>query len=198
MLAFAFATCATPGPNNAMVASSGATFGFRLTIPHMAGVAVGFPAMLAIVAVGGGNVLRAAPTLHDVLKLAGAAYMLWLAWHIATATPTLPSDDEAAMMGQAGKPLSFTQAALFQWINPKAWIIAFGAVTTYTTADDVIGQALLLALIFLPMGVMTIAFWTLTGIGAARILRSRRAIRGFNIAMAALLVASLLPLMSEG
>ncbi len=193
MIAFAFATCATPGPNNAMVASSGATFGFRPTIPHMLGVAMGFPAMLAVVALGGGQILRAYPAIHIVLKWVGAAYMLWLAFHIATAEPTLSSD---APHTRGGRPLSFLQAVLFQWVNPKAWIIALGAVTTYTNPDGVVGQAMLLALVFLPIGVLTIVLWAMTGIGAARLLRSRRAIRGFNIAMAALLVASLLPIMA--
>jgi threonine/homoserine/homoserine lactone efflux protein len=197
MIAFAFATCATPGPNNAMVASSGATFGFRPTIPHMLGVATGFPAMLAVVALGGGQILREYPAIHVILKWVGAAYMLWLAFHIATAEPALSSDTDNHPP-RGGKPLSFLQAVLFQWVNPKAWIIALGAVTTYTNPNGVVGQAMLLALVFLPIGVLTIVLWAMTGIGAARLLRSRRAIRGFNIAMAALLVASLLPILAAG
>ena len=107
---------ATPGPNNAMVAASGATWGFRRTLPHMLGVAVGFPAMLVAVALGAGEVLRARPWLHEALRWAGAAYLLWLAWKIAAAKPEPPGDAATEKdKGSGSRPLSFMQAALFQW-----------------------------------------------------------------------------------
>lgn len=194
---FALAMSATPGPNNAMVAASGATFGFARTLPHVLGVVVGFPLMLVAVALGAGDVLRAFPLVHVVLKWAGIAYLLWLALRIATARPAR-SGSEATASG--GKPLSFLQAALFQWINPKAWMIAVGSVVTYASATggSVVIQAAVLALIFLVVTLPTTAFWTLTGVGAARLLRTERGLRAFNIGMAALLVASLLMLIAEG
>ncbi len=191
--AFAVAMSGTPGPNNAMVAASGANFGFPRTLPHILGIAVGFPVMLVAVALGAGDVLRTVPVLHLVLKWAGAAYLLWLAFKIGTARP---GGAEAKMRA---RPLTFLQAALFQWVNPKAWIIALGGIATYTTANGgaIVVQALALALIFLVATVPATVFWTMTGVGAARLLRTERAMRGFNLAMAALLVASLAPLLLE-
>jgi threonine/homoserine/homoserine lactone efflux protein len=176
-----------------MVAASGATFGFRRTLPHMLGVSIGFPAMLVAVTLGAGDVLRAHPELHAIMRWAGAAYLLWLAWHIATAAPA-----EAESGGRRrNRPLRFLEAALFQWINPKAWVIALGAIATYTSADGIRGQALILALVFLVICIPSIALWTAIGAGAARLLRTRRALRLFNLAMAALLIASLLPLLAS-
>jgi threonine/homoserine/homoserine lactone efflux protein len=190
--AFAVSMSATPGPNNAMVASSGATFGVARTMPHVLGISVGFPLMLVAVALGADGVLRRFPELHMVLKWVGAAYLLWLAWHIATAHP-----DAAEGGGRRARPLNFLEAALFQWVNPKAWVIALGAVATYTSADAVLLEVLLLAAIFLVVCVPSTALWTGIGAGAARLLRSPRALRRFNVAMALLLVASLLPLLAE-
>lgn len=187
---FALSMSATPGPNNAMVAASGATFGFRRTIPHMLGISVGFPAMMVAVAFGAGELFRALPWAHGALRWVGAAYLLWLAWRIATAKPTPPE-------GEAGsRPLSFTQAALFQWVNPKAWVVALGAVATYTVAGpDLALQAALIAAIFLAAALASTALWTLVGVGVGALVRTPAGLRAFNLAMAALLVASLVPLL---
>ncbi len=193
VFAFAFAMSATPGPNNAMAVSSGASFGFARTVPHILGVAVGFPAMIVAVALGAGDMLRVFPVLHVVLKWVGAAYLLWLALKIATAKPTLKVDTI-----RRGRPMTFIQAGLFQWVNPKAWIIAVSAIGTYTTPDrPMLAQATILAVIFVAISLPTMGFWTLTGVGAAHLLRTARAIRLFNLAMAALLLASLLELLRE-
>ncbi len=193
--AFALAMCATPGPNNTMVTASGATFGFRATIPHMLGIAFGFSVMLVVLALGGGDLFRDYPAIHAALKWAGAAYLLWLAYHIATAKPSLRSvTAETTADGSNRKPLSFVRAALFQWVNPKAWIIGVTAITTYTHAGHVVGQTLMLAVVFLFVCFGCVAFWTLTGVGAARLLRTEHAIRVFNLILAVLLVASLIPI----
>jgi threonine/homoserine/homoserine lactone efflux protein len=186
--AFALSMSATPGPNNTMVAASGANFGFRPTLPHMLGVSVGFPVMLLLVALGAGEVLRTWPVLQIALRWVGAAYLLFLAWKIATAEPG---------MGQAertGRPMTFVQGALFQWVNPKAWVIAAGAVVTYTAGWV---ESALLAGIFLLMCLLCLAFWTGVGAGAGRMLRSPASLRWFNWVMAAMLVASLVPLFTE-
>ena len=192
--AFALSMSGSPGPNNAMVTASGATWGFRPTLPHMFGVSIGLSVMLVAVALGMGEALRAWPWLHEALRWAGAAYMLWLAWKIASADP-----DPAGLGRRDGvsRPLTFLQAALFQWVNPKAWVVAVGAVAAYTTATGaaLVAQAGLLAAIFFVITLPVVAGWTLVGVGAARVLRSCRALRLFNIAMAALLVASLLPML---
>jgi len=191
-LAFAVSMSASPGPNNTMLTASGANFGFRRTVPHMLGVSIGFPAMLLAVALGAGEVLRAHPLALAVLRWAGAAYLLWLAWRIASARPAVKDGGELA-----GRPFSFLQAVLFQWVNPKAWVIGLAAVLTQTTASGAaqIAEAVLLAGLFLVVTLITSVFWILIGVGAARLLRTPRALRGFNVAMAALLVASLLPLL---
>jgi len=191
---FAVSMSATPGPNNAMAAASGANFGFRRTVPHIFGIAVGFAAMLLIVAFAAAEPLRNWSWLHETLRWVGAVYLLWLAWRIATTRPTGPKDTTAPR----GRPLTFLQAALFQWVNPKAWAIAAGGIVTYTTA----GQAFLIetvafAVLFLVTCVIFVSLWTGVGTGAARLLRTPRALMAFNMTMAALLVASLLPLLSE-
>lgn len=195
--AFAVSMAATPGPNNAMVAASGATWGFARTLPHMLGVTVGFAVMIVAVALGAAELLRAQPWIHDVLRWAGAAYLLWLAVKIARARPEPAA---AAAARTSSRPMSFLQGALFQWVNPKAWVIAVGAVVTYTTAGGaaMLGQTVVLATIFLLVTLPALALWTGVGVGAARVLRSPRALRAFNLVMAALLVVSLLPLLREG
>jgi len=192
--AYSLAMSATPGPNNAMVAASGATWGLRRTWPHILGISLGFPVMIVCVALGAGGVLERNPEIHDVLKWVGAAYMLWLAWHIASARPSAETDTSGAR--SRGRPLRFHEAALFQWVNPKAWLITSGALATYTQAHGsaLLQQVALLALIFFLMCIPSVVLWTLIGEGVARLFRTARAIRLFNLAMAVLLVASLVPL----
>ncbi len=187
-LAFAVSTSVTPGPNNMMLTASGAAWGFRRTLPHMLGITIGFPVMIAAVALGAGGILRALPWLRDAMRWVGAAYFLWLAWQIAASRPG--SADAAS-----GRPLSAAQAALFQWVNPKAWVIALGVVVTYASGGAVIGRALMVAAIFGIVSVGSTALWTGVGVGAGALLRTPRALRLFNLALAALLVASLLLLL---
>ncbi len=193
--AFAVSMSASPGPNNAMVAASGATWGFRRTVPHMLGISLGLAAMLAAVALGAGEVLRAHPWLQGLLRWVGAAYLAWLAWRIATADvgTAPPLSHEAA----GSRPLSFIQGALFQWVNPKAWIVALGAVGAYITSSGAgfIAQAALLAGIVFLVTLPSVAFWTMVGVGAGMMLRTGAARRVFNLAMALLLAASLVPLL---
>ena len=200
--AFAVAMSATPGTNNTMVVASGATYGFARAMPHMLGIAAGFPVMLIMLGTVGLPLL-ADPRIHAVLRWVGAAYLLWLAWKIATADPD-PGTESVATPGAAipvtsGRPLGFLQAALFQWVNPKAWIIAAGALATYTrdAGGASLAATLLLALVFGFVAIPCVALWTLIGVGTARLLRSRRSVRLFNLAMAGLLVASLVPVLAE-
>lgn len=177
---FALAMVATPGPNNAMVAASAANFGLWRSLPHVFGISLGFPAMLILIALGLAEVLAASPLLQAVLRWVGTAWMLWLAWKIGTAEPAL---------GDApgrGRPMSFVQAALFQWVNPKAWLIAGGAIITF-------GQPWIMALIFAVITVFCLLGWAALGLGTARLLRTPEALRWFNRVMAVLLVLSLVP-----
>ncbi len=193
--AFAVAMSATPGPNNTMVVASGATYGFARTVPHMLGIATGFPVMLVVLGTAGLPLLTD-PRVHAVLKWVGAAYLLWLAWNIATSDP---DPAEPGAKAGTGRPLGFFQAALFQWVNPKAWVIAAGALATYTAhaGSASLIATLLLAILFGLVALPCLGFWTLIGVGTARVLRTRRALRLFNLAMAGLLVASLVPALAE-
>lgn len=191
-LAFAVAMGATPGPNNTMLAASGANYGLRRTLPHFLGVSFGFPAMFLIVAILGKEFL-ANPVIHGVMKWLGIAYLLWLAFAIAMAKPKAGGNGSAP-----SRPLSFWQAALFQWINPKAWIIVAGAIATYTLpGSDSATASLVLATILLGVSLLTSIGWTLVGVGVSRVLTVPESLRLFNWAMAALLVASLIPIVME-
>lgn len=185
---FALVTSATPGPNNLMLLALGVNFGFRRTLPHMTGINAGFPLMILLIGVGLSQVFAAYPAVYGVLRWVGAAYMLYLAYRIAQAAP--PEEGVAA-----GKPLTFLQAALFQWVNPKGWIIAVTAIAAYTTTSAYGWSVGMVALAFAIVGVPSSMTWTLFGSGLRRLLSHPRRRRIFNVAMAALLVASLAPLL---
>lgn len=187
IVTFAVSMSISPGPNNLMVTASGANFGFLRTIPHMLGVSFGFPVMLLAVGLGLGQALQAAPQVHAVLRWVAAAYLLYLAWRIATAGG--PGEAEAR-----GRPFTFLQAALFQWVNPKAWVIALSAVATYTSPDgDTLAEILLIGAVFVVAAFLSLAVWAAFGTLIAGLLRSPGALRAFNLAMAGLLVLSLVP-----
>jgi threonine/homoserine/homoserine lactone efflux protein len=186
LLGFAIAMSVTPGPNVLMVAAAAANHGVRATVPHMAGIAVGFAAMLLIVGLGLAGPFAAWPLLHTVLKWGGAAWLLVLAWKIARAG--------APGEGRSRPPLGFVGACLFQWVNPKAWMIALAAIPAFTTPDgDVVVGALRIAGAFALVGFPCTLVWAGLGAGASRVLRTGRALRAFNVAMAVLLVLSLVP-----
>ena len=183
---FCFATAGTPGPNNMMLLASGANFGFRRTVLHILGISCGLGFMVLCMGLGLGGVFRAYPVLHEVLRLVGATYMLWLAWKIGTASAI--SDKDLA------KPMTFLQAAAFQWVNPKAWAMALGAVTTYAPEGSGWTLVPLLAGTFMLIGAPCSAAWAGFGQGLRPFLNRPAVLRTFNIVMAALLVASLYPL----
>jgi threonine/homoserine/homoserine lactone efflux protein len=186
LLGFAIAMSVTPGPNVLMVAAAAANAGVRATVPHMLGIAGGFGAMLLVVGLGLAGPFAAWPVLHTILKWGGAAWLLLLAWKIARAG--------APGAGPPRPPLGLVGAALFQWVNPKAWMIALAAIPAFTSPDgDILGQTLLIAGAFALVGFPCSLVWALLGAGASRLLRTDRALRRFNIAMAVLLVLSLVP-----
>jgi threonine/homoserine/homoserine lactone efflux protein len=185
LVAFAFAASITPGPNNLMVMASGANFGLRRTVPHLAGILVGFVVMVVLVGLGLSRVFEAWPAVRQALVAASALYLAWLAWKIATAAP--PAEGE-----QAGQPITFLQAALFQWVNPKAWMMALTAVTLYA-ADRSMAAVALVALVFGAVNVPCVSAWAVLGRQARRWLATGARLRLFNRAMAVLLLASLAP-----
>ena len=186
---FAFATAGTPGPNNMMLLASGANFGFRRTVLHILGISAGLGVMVAAMGLGLGGVFKAFPVLHDALKWVGGAYMLWLAWKIATAKGV--ADKQAG-----ARPMTFLQAAAFQWVNPKAWAMALTAATTYMPDGSTAG-VFLVAGTFMLVGAPCSAAWAGFGQGLRPFLDRPRVLRAFNLTMAALLVVSLYPLVVE-
>ncbi|MFT6022022.1 MAG: threonine/homoserine/homoserine lactone efflux protein [Ascidiaceihabitans sp.] len=182
---FCIASSITPGPNNLMLMASGANFGFLRTIPHMLGVGLGFVLMVILVGIGLAQIFDSYPIAHTILKVVSVIYMLYLAWKIATAAPAAKGD-------QTGTPMTFLQAASFQWVNPKAWTMAITAVTVYTP-DTALVSILIVAAVFGAINLPCVSLWTVLGQQMARILTNTTRLRAFNISMAALLIASLYP-----
>ena len=187
LVVFAFVSSITPVPNNLMLLASGANFGFRRTLPHMLGVGLGFTFMIVLVGLGLIQVFEAYPVAHLVLKVVSVVYLLWLAWKIANAAP--PKDAE-----ESGTPITFLQAAAFQWVNPKAWTMALTAITVYAPGQTV-WAILLVAGVFGAVNVPAVSSWTVLGQQMQRFLTKPARLRAFNISMALLLVASLVPLL---
>lgn len=187
---FAFVTSITPGPNNMMLLASGVTFGFRRTIPHMLGIFGGFTTMVALVGLGLGQVFERWPILFVILKYVGAAYMLWLAWGIANSGPV--GDGETR-----GKPMPFLGAAAFQWVNPKAWVMALSAIPAYTQPNNYIPSVFIVALVFGVVNLPSVGSWAAFGSAMRNVLSNPRIVRWFNWAMALLLVASLWPIIAD-
>ena len=191
LVLFAFVSCVTPGPNTMMLLSSGTSFGFARTIPHMLGICFGLIVMMIMVGAGLINVLALFPLAYIVLKVAGISYLLYLAWSIATASPT---SILAKGGNQTGRPVSFVQAVLLQWVNPKAMTMALTAITAFVpkpqTASGLIMVALIFGLICLP----TTIIWATMGTHIKRLLSKPSHVRTFNIIAAIALIMSLYPI----
>ncbi|GIT90085.1 lysine transporter LysE [Jannaschia pagri] len=181
---FAFVSSITPGPNNLMIMASGANFGVARSWPHALGISGGFGAMIVLVGLGLAQAFEAVPMLRPLLATISVVYLLWLAWKIAHAS----APDVA---GAKGRPMTFLQAALFQWVNPKAWTMALTAVTLYSGGGAL--AVLPVAVVFTVINLPSICCWLVLGVRMRRILTSPRRLRAFNWAMAGLLVASLWP-----
>lgn len=191
LVAFAFVSTVTPGPNNAMLIASGANFGLRRSLPHMAGITIGFPLMIALVGLGLMQLFAAFPLLDAILKIVSIAYLLWLAYKIATAAPKLPDAPETG-----GTPFTFIQASAFQWVNPKAWTMAVYAITRFATDSDgnrALMDVGIVVLAFFAVSFPSVTFWTTLGQQMRRFLTSSTRLRAFNITMAVLLILTLVP-----
>jgi threonine/homoserine/homoserine lactone efflux protein len=191
-MGFAVAAFYSPGPNNIMLLSSGLNYGFRRTLPHIAGITLGFSFLVLVVGLGMGAVFATYPLLQTVLKYAGAAYLAYLAIAIATAEP------QRAGRSVSGQPMTFIGAALFQWINVKGWVIVAGTITAYAAIAPYPWNMIVLALLSLLVGLTSSTIWAFFGTAMQPIVSSPRAVRIFNVIMAILLAASLYPVLSEG
>ena len=190
LVIFCFVSSITPGPNNLMLMTSGVNFGVRRTLPHMLGIAFGFTLMVVLVGLGLAGLFARVPSLLVAMKWVGAAYMVYLAAKLAMAAPLKPG-------GTVGDPMTFLQAAAFQWINPKAWIMALTGVATYTDPGDYTRTVLVVALVFGIVNLPCIACWALFGTALRHALQRPGVLRAFNWTMGALLIASLYPVFTE-
>lgn len=190
-IVFAIVMFVTPGPNNIMVLSSGLTYGFRRTMPHIAGITIGFAFMVAAVGLGFGTVFLAYPVLQTVLKYAGAAYLVYLAVMISLSGPPKPDAEDGR------GPMTFWGAAMFQWVNVKGWVMVIGTITAYAAIARFPLNVAVQTVLCLPLGVASTSLWTLFGSALRPVLTSERAVRAFNIVMALLLLASLYPVFAE-
>lgn len=187
LMAFAFVTTVTPGPNNLMLMASGANFGFKRTLPHMLGIMVGVSVMVMVVGGGLMTLFDTYPFLNTLLQAVSIAYLLWLAWKVANAAPLKTSDEK-------GRPMTFLQAAAFQWVNPKAWAMCLSAITLYAP-DHTLLSVVLVAGVFALVSFPAISVWAWLGLVVRQWLTSPKRYRAFNITMAVLLVASLYPVL---
>ncbi len=193
ILVFAVSTTVTPGPNNIMILSSGVTYGVKRSLPHLMGICIGFPLMIVAVGLGFYSVFESFPIFHELIKIIGLSYLLYLAWKVATA-----SNNSLETKGKSSNPMTFIQAVLFQWINPKAWIIATGAVAAYTSqGSSILLQVILIATVFFVAAFPCVGIWLFSGSIIQKFMKDVVFQRAFNVIMAALLVISALPVVKD-
>ena len=188
LITFAFATSITPGPNNMMLFASGVNFGFRRTIPHMFGIGVGFLSLLIGVGLGLGAVLATVPLLYTALKIAGGLYLLYIAFKIGA----------SRTMGEgrtSGRPMTFLGAAAFQWVNPKAWVMAVTAMAVYVDEQSYLASVITVGLVFAAVNLPSVSTWAGFGSVLREWLSVPVRLKWFNITMAVLLVVSLWPML---
>ncbi len=191
MMLFAFTATITPGPNNIMIMTSGVNYGVKQSLPHLLGICFGFPSMVILIGLGFSVVFERYPLLHELIKIIGIIYLIYLAWAIANTGPS-------KMKSQSKKPMSFMKAAMFQWVNPKAWVMATGAVSAYTTQSaDFMMQVLYITLTFFIVSFPCVGTWLFFGVGLRKYLQDPIHYRIFNISMALLLILSILPVIIE-
>lgn len=191
LLFFSVAAAFTPGPNNIMLTASGANFGFRRTIPHMLGVTGGFTLLLLSVAFGLGVLFTTYPLLQTILKVCGSTYLFYFAWRIATSR-------RSGSGGDSARPFTFLQASGFQFVNPKAWMMAISALAAFTlSGEGYTGSAFTVMLVFVVVTVAAVATWSAFGTVIGRLLKSDRAFRVFNISMAILTASSVVLLFTQ-
>jgi len=181
----------TPGPNNIMLLSSGLTYGFRRTLPHVAGITIGFAFMIGAVGLGLGTVFITYPVLQTILKYAGIGYLIYLAAVIAMSGPATPDQDNAR------GPMTFWGAAMFQWINVKGWVMVIGTITAYAGIAGFPWNIVIQVMLSLLLGTLSCSAWALFGSALRPLLTSPMAVRAFNIVMAVLLLASLWPVLTD-
>ena len=188
LVLFCFVSSITPGPNNLMLMATGANFGARRAAPHASGIVLGFTFMIVAIGLGVAQLFQIYPLAHQLLGVVSVIYLIYLAYKTATARTNLDSPEPT------GKPITFWQAAAFQWVNPKAWTMALAAVTVYAPQPVTYKEVIVVAAIFGAINLPCISVWLLLGVKMRRFLTTPARLRGFNWTMAGLLILSLAPM----
>ncbi|BCE00838.1 LysE family translocator [Marinicellulosiphila megalodicopiae] len=197
LIFFAFVSTATPGPNNIMMLSSGVNFGVKRSVPHWLGIITGVPLMMAIlgllIGLGLETLFEQKPWIFTMIKWTGCSYLLFLAFKIAT----LKEIKQTELNNQkSSKPFTYLQGMLFQWVNPKAWIMCLGAISTFSNPNlNIISEVLTISLTFFCVGFFGVGIWLVVGKQLQRLLSNTQRRRIFNITMATLLAGSIIPMM---
>ena len=197
LMGFVVVMTGTPGPNNMMLLASGANFGFRRSIPHILGITIGCQSLLLAIALGLGQLLMRFPVLEVVLKVLCGAALLYLTWGLVkpafsrTSVTMKSTTDQQTVVT---KPLTLWQAAMFQWVNPKAWMMMLAAIATYTQPQSIWSDTLLIGLLFAVLGMPVISLWNLFGASLRKFLLDPLKARVFNLVMGLLLLGSMYPL----
>lgn len=187
LLTFTFVAGITPGPNNLMLVVSGLNHGVQKSLPHYFGICFGFPLMVAVIGFGLGTLFLKLPSLYLSIKVLGISYLLFLAWKIANA-------GNMQAKKTLREPLTFLQAATFQWINPKAWTIGVSAIAAFTVQSDISQSVATIVLAYLIMAFICQGIWLKLGEFLQKILSKDSRIQLFNIGMAVLLMLSVIPM----
>ena len=190
LLTFAFVSSISPGPNNVMLLASGVNFGFWRTVPHMFGIAAGFGSLLLCTGFGLGALLDSFPELNIVLKILGGSYLLYLSWRIAMSRSMATSDGETA-----AAPMTFSAAAAFQWVNPKAWMMAVTAMTVYSNPSAPYLSVFLIAAAFVVVNFPSVSTWVGFGTLLRSFLEDPVRLKWFNITMGTLLALTIFPML---
>lgn len=193
LVIFAFISSITPGPNNLMLMTSGINFGLRRTVPHMLGVTSGFTLMIALIGLGVVQIIEAVPGSMMAITILSGLYLIYMAWKIATTDTTLAKDEAAT---SRSKPFTFVQAALFQWVNPKAWTMALTAISAYAPKSQGWVGVLMVAGVFGMINMPATGTWAIMGAKMRRLLGDPMRMKTFNIIAAILLVGSLYPMVA--
>ena len=190
LMLFCLVSSVTPGPNNLMLLASGANFGIQRTVPHAAGVVFGFTFMIIVIGFGAIQVFQSFPIAQSLLTSTSIIYLIYLAYKIGSATPKIGNS------ARSGTPITFLQAAAFQWVNPKAWAMALAAITIYTPQPPTNYNVIVVALIFGAINLPSISCWLILGVQMRRFLTTNERLRVFNWTMASLLIVSLYPILA--
>jgi threonine/homoserine/homoserine lactone efflux protein len=191
LILFVISASITPGPNNVMILSSGVNHGVRNSIPHFLGIVFGFTLMVFSLGMGFGVIFENYPIIHQLIKIIGIIYLLFLAWMIASSSNTSLENSQA-------KPISFWQAVLFQWVNPKAWVMITGAIAAFTTlSGDLLSEVLIITFLFCIFVIPCVSVWLFFGVALRKYMKKSQHLKIFNGSMAALLVISITPTIYE-